>query len=327
MLTEHTVQNIFEKPEQKPTRDGFGKAMVELGASDPRVVVLCADLAESTRALAFKEKYPERYVEMGVAEQNLAAVASGMAAYGKIPFIASYAAFSPGRNWEQIRTTACLNNVPVKVMGMHAGVSVGPDGGTHQALEDIAIMRMLPNMTVISPCDAIEAHKAVLAAAALPTPVYVRFAREATPIMTTEETLFEVGKGYEVWRSENPKVAIIATGPLLHHALLAVKELEAQGVPTVVANIHTINPLDEAFIERLARECGAVVTVEEHQAAGGLGSAVAETLARCHPTPISFVAVQNRFGQSGTPAELLKEYKLDAPAIVEAVREVVGRKG
>ncbi len=208
-------------------------------------------------------------------------------------------------------------------MGMHAGVSVGPDGATHQALEDIATMRVLPNMTVISPCDAIEARKAVLATAALSTPVYVRFAREATPIMTTESTSFEIGKGYEVWRSAKPKVAILATGPLLYHAIRAAQELEEQGIGTLVANIHTIKPLDEELIEKLARETGAVVTVEEHQVVGGLGSAVAECLARRYPTKIAFVGVQNRFGQSGTPEELLHEYKLDTPAIIEAVRDII----
>jgi len=319
--------NIFDSPESLPTRDGFGKALIELGENDPRVVVLCADLAESTRALAFKEKYPDRYIELGVAEQNLATIAAGLANYGKIPFIASYAAFSPGRNNEQIRTTISLNYVPVKVMGMHAGVSVGPDGATHQALEDMALMRVQPNMLVISPCDAEEARKAVVAVAAHPNPVYVRFAREKTPMMTTSETPFEIGKLNVVWRSENPAVVLFATGPLLYQTLVAARELGEQGINVTVANVHTIKPIDREAIVSLAREAGAVVTVEEHQIAGGLGSAIAEVLAQEYPVPQEFIGIHDRFGQSGEPNELLKEYNLDTPAIVAAVKKVIERKG
>ncbi len=318
--------DLFDASAQKPTRDGFGSAMMELGEREPRAVIVCADLAESTRALAFKMKYPARYIEMGVAEQNMATVASGLANYGKIPFMASYAAFSPGRNNEQIRTTITLNNVPVKIMGMHAGVSVGPDGATHQALEDMALMRVQPNMIVISPCDALEAHKAVLAVASNGKPSYVRFAREKTPVMTTDETPFEIGKANEMWRSAAPTVAVFATGPLLFEALSAARDLEMQGIGSVVVNVHTIKPLDEGAVERAARECGAVVTVEEHQIAGGLGGAVAEALARRAPTPIEFIGVHDRYGQSGEPAELLREYGLDAPAIIEAMKQVIARK-
>src|SRR3990167_2069088 len=216
------VQNIFDKPEEKPTRDGFGKGVVEAGENDERVVVLCADLAESTRAHWFKEKFPLRYIEVGVAEQNLATVAAGLANYGKIPFMASYATFSPGRNNEQIRTTISINQVPVKIVGSHAGVSVGPDGATHQALEDIALMRVQPNMCVISPCDSEEAYKATLAAAKHPGPVYLRLAREKTPVMTTQETPFELGKAQVLWqpndKRKKPHAAIFATGPLVHNA-------------------------------------------------------------------------------------------------------------
>ncbi|HEY6019025.1 MAG TPA: transketolase C-terminal domain-containing protein [Candidatus Paceibacterota bacterium] len=319
-------ENIFDKPEMTPTRDGFGKGLLELGETNKAVVALCADLAESTRILPFKEKYPDRYVELGVAEQNLATIASGLANYGKIPFIASYATFSPGRNNEQIRTTVALNNVPVKIAGHHAGVSVGPDGASHQALEDIALMRVIPRMTVISPCDAEEARKATLAAAAYPGPVYVRFAREKSPAMTTGETPFELGKAQVLWESDHkPEVVIFATGPILYQALLAAKELEHE-LPVVVVNIHTIKPIDVEAVTQFAQAAGAVVTVEEHQVAGGLGSAVAEVLAKNTPIPQEFVGVQDQFGQSGEMAELYKFYKMDAPAIANAIRKAASRK-
>jgi transketolase len=319
-------ENLFDKPEQVPTRDGFGTALLELGQSNPKVVALCADLAESTRMLPFKEKYPERYIELGVAEQNLATIASGLANYGKIPFIASYATFSPGRNNEQIRTTISLNNVPVKIVGSHAGVSVGPDGATHQALEDMALMRVQPNMTVLSPCDSEEARKATLAAAALPGPVYIRLAREKTPLMTTPETPFAVGKALPVWQAQNkPKVAIFATGPLLYNALRAVKNLESE-VSVVVFNVPTIKPLDQETLVAAAKNVGAVVTVEEHQIAGGFGGAVAELLAREAPVPIEFVGVSDRFGQSGAPQELIEHYGMGASHIAAAVKKVLARK-
>ena len=322
-------ENIFGgasgEPELALTRDGFGKALLELGENNKEVVALCADLAESTRMLAFKEKYPDRYIEVGVAEQNLAALASGLANYGKIPFIASYATFSPGRNNEQIRTTISLNNVPVKIVGSHAGLSVGPDGATHQALEDIALMRVQPNMTVLSPCDMEEARKATLAAAAYSGPVYLRLAREKTPVMTTAESPFVFGKAHIVWLGEEPHAAIFATGPLLYHALLAAKELENE-IAVSVINVHTIKPLDRETVISAARDSGAVVTVEEHQVAGGLGSAIAEVLAEELPVPIQFVGVRDKFGQSGTPSELLEHYKLSASHIVSAVRKVVMRK-
>ncbi len=327
----HLKEEIFDTDSvakaMESNRDGFGRALLELGETNKDVVALCADLAESTRMLAFKEKYPERYIEVGVAEQNLAALASGLANYGKIPFIASYATFSPGRNNEQIRTTISLNNVPVKIVGSHAGLSVGPDGATHQALEDIALMRVQPNMTVISPCDAEEAYKATLAAAAHPGPVYLRLAREKTPVMTTAETPFTVGKANVLWSSEHgAEVVIFATGPLLHNALLAAKALEHE-VPTEVINVHTIKPLDREAIVAAARAAGAAVTVEEHQIAGGLGSAIAEELARSCPVPVEFIGVEDRFGQSGEPAQLIEHYRLGVAHICEAVRKVRARKG
>jgi transketolase len=319
-------ENIFEKPEQAATRDGFGKGVVEAGEADPRVVLLCADLTESTRAEPFAKKFPERFIEVGVAEQNLATIGAGFAEYGKIPFITSYATFSPGRNNEQIRTTISINNVPVKVCGMHAGLQTGADGATHQALEDIALMRVQPHMIVISPCDAEEGRKATIAAAKSGTPVYLRFGREKTPVMTTPETPFEIGKANVFWKSESPAVAIFATGPLLHNALLAARELEMQGVAVSVTDVHTIKPLDRETIVREAKAAGAAVTVEEHQIAGGFGGAIAELLAQECPVPVEFIGVHDQFGQSGTPAELIEHYKMGMSHIVEAVKTVAARK-
>lgn len=330
-------ENIFDAPESAATRDGFGKGLVEAAQIDPNVVALSADLTESTRVEEFKKKFPERFVEVGVAEQNLATLAAGFAAYGKIPFITSYASFNPGRNNEQIRTTISLNNVHVVVCGMHAGVSVGPDGATHQALEDVALMRVQPNMTVINPCDAEEARKATLAAAAHNGPVYMRFGREKTAIITTSDTPFEIGKANVMWvpspksdfgiRSQtSERVAIFATGSLVYNALTAAKALEEKGVQATVISIHTIKPLDRETIIREARAAGAVVTVEEHQIAGGMGSAVAEVLAAESPTPMEFIGVHDQFGQSGTPDELIKHYKMDAESIVEAAEKVIQRK-
>ena len=321
------LPDLLRDPKATPamgaTRDGFGRALMELGDTNPNVVVLCADLAESTRVLEFKNHFPTRYVELGVAEQNLATVASGMANYGKIPFITSYASFSPGRNNEQIRTTISLNNVPVKIAGMHAGVSVGPDGATHQALEDMALMRVLPRMTVLSPCDAEEAYKATIAAAAVPGPVYLRFAREKTPVFTTQKTPFAIGKTNLLWSTEQPKVVIFATGPLVYRALQAARE--CTDIPVLVVNVHTIKPLDTEAIVQYAQRTGAVVTVEEHQIAGGLGSAVAEVLSQRYPVPIEFIGVHDQFGQSGTPEELIAYYGMDASHISAAVRKVHAR--
>lgn len=317
--------NIFDTPDTAATRDGFGKGVVEAGKADERVVVLSADLAESTRAEWFQKEFPERFIEMGVAEQNMATVAAGMANYGKIPFFTSYAAFSPGRNWEQIRTTIALNNVHAIVCGMHAGVSVGPDGATHQMLEDMAIMRAMPNMIVISPCDAEEARKATIAAAKCGKPVYMRFGREKTPVMTTAESTFEIGKVNVLARTDNPKVVIFATGPLLFNALSAARELQNEGIGSVVANVHTIKPLDRDTIVGLAKECRAVVTVEEHQVNGGLGGAIAELLAREAPTPIEFIGVHNQFGQSGDPKELIEHYGMGIVSIGEAAKKAISR--
>lgn len=322
------VKDVFNKLtiEQVPIRDGFGKGLVEAGEVDERVLALCADLAESTRMHWFAEKFPERYIEIGVAEQNLATVASGLANYGKIPFIASYAVFSPGRNNEQIRTTISLNNVPVKIVGSHAGVSVGPDGATHQALEDIALMRVQPNMTVIVPADSEEARKATVAIAKTNTPAYIRLAREKSPVFTTHKTPFEIGKAEILFESENPQTAIIATGALVYNALLVADELEKEEIGVIVINNHTVKPLDKETIVKAVKRAGAVVTVEEHQIAGGAGSAVAEVLAQEYPVPIEFVGVHDQFGQSGEPDELIEYYGMGVSAIKEAVKKVIKRK-
>jgi len=312
-----------EKVEQIPIRQGFGEGLLEAGEENLQVVGLCADLTESTKMDLFAKKFPERLIEMGVAEQNLASVASGLAAMGKIPFISSYAMFSPGRNWEQIRTTICYNNQPVKIAGSHAGISVGPDGGTHQAIEDIAITRVIPRMVVVSPCDAIEAKKATLASVDTGTPVYIRLAREKTPIITTGTTPFEIGKAQIYWQSTKPQVGIVATGALLHKALLATKELEGKGIEVEVMNLSTIKPLDEKAIIELAKKTGRIVTVEEHQISGGMGSAVAECLVKNFPVPMKFIGVDDQFGQSGTPDELIKHYGMDTESIIKAVTKIL----
>ena len=312
--------------EQAPIRKGFGEGLLASGEADERVVGLCADLTESTQMHLFAKKFPTRFIEMGVAEQNMASVASGMAAMGKIPFVSSYAMFSPGRNWEQIRTTICYNDRKVVIVGSHAGVSVGPDGGTHQVIEDLAIMRVLPNMCVLSPCDAIEAKKATIAAAKTNTPTYIRLAREKTPIITTEETPFEIWKAQVFYKSNNPRVGIIATGALVHKAILAARELEKDGIAATVLNLATIKPLDTEAILALAKECGALVTVEEHQVAGGMGSAIAEFLSENTPTPIAFIGVRDRFGQSGTPDELLEHYGMGVSHIKAAAVRILSAR-
>lgn len=315
-----------EDIEQKPTRDGYGEGLVAAGERDRNVVVLCADLTESTRSEAFSKKFPERFFEVGVAEQNLATIAAGLGISGKIPFISSYAAFSPGRNWEQIRTTISYNDSNVKIAGAHTGISVGPDGATHQAVEDIATMRVMANMRVFVPCDMIEAKKATMAAAFIKGPVYLRFAREKTPVFTTEKTHFIPGTAEIFWQSRKPQVAIIGCGPLLYNALLAAKELEKEKIGSIVVNNHTIKPLDEKTIVSVARKCGAVVTVEEHQVMGGLGGAVAEVLARKAPTPMEFIGMQNTFGESGAPNELIEKYGMGVKSIVAAAKRAIKKK-
>ncbi len=316
---------LFEPDiEQLPSRNGFGEGLVLAAEENEQVVGLCADLTESTKIAAFAEKFPQRFIEIGVAEQNLATVASGMAATGKIPFISSYATFSPGRNWEQIRTTICYNDQPVKIIGSHAGVSVGPDGATHQALEDIAIMRVLPNMVVICPADSIEAKKATLVMARLPKPCYMRLSREKIPVVTTEQTPFEIGKA-EVFY-EGSDVTVIATGQIVYRALLAAEELKLHNISVRVINCHTIKPLDSKTILEAAEETGAIVTVEEHQVAGGLGSTIAELLSQKYPVPLKIIGIENRFGESGEPNELLEKFGLTKEAIIKAITQVLRMK-
>ncbi len=320
---------------QAPTRNGYGEGLVAAGDANPNVVALCADLTESTRVEAFAKKFPERFFELGVAEQNMATVAAGLGTSGKVPFISSYATFSPGRNWEQIRTTIAYNDANVKVAGHHAGISVGPDGATHQATEDIAIMRAMPRMRVHVPCDAIEARKATIAAAQTWGPAYLRFQREKTPIMTTEETPYVPGKAEVFWLPGNgsgargakkPDVLIVGCGGLVFHALLAARTLEEEKISAAVLNVHTVKPLDEKTIVEWAKKAGAVVTVEEHQIVGGLGGAVAETLAAHAPTPIEFIGMHDTFGESGAPDELLKKYGMMPKDIIMAAKKAIRRK-
>ena len=313
--------------EQLPIRQGFGEGLLQAGIDDENVVGLCADLTESTKMQAFAERFPKRFVQVGVAEQNLASVASGMAAMGKIPFISSYAMFSPGRNWEQIRTTITYNDRGVIIAGSHAGISVGPDGGTHQALEDIAIMRVLPNMIVVTPCDSIEAKKATLALAKLKKPTYIRLAREKSPIITTVDTPFEIGKAQVFYEPDGlAHVGVVASGALVANALHAAHNLEKEGIKVKVLNIGTVKPLDEEAILALAKETRAIVTLEEHQIAGGMGSAISEYLAGAYPTAIEFLGVKNKYGQSGTPLELIEKYGMGISHIEEAIKKVLDRK-
>jgi transketolase len=314
--------------EQIPTRKGFGQGLLAAGEANPNVVGLCADLTESTQMNLFADKFPERFIQVGVAEQNLVTVASGLASMGKIPFCSSYAMFSPGRNWEQIRTTITYNDRKVVIVGSHSGISVGPDGGTHQALEDIALMRVLPNMDVINPCDAIEAKKATLALAKTSKPAYIRLGRANSAVVTTEETPFEIGKAEIYWMPEVglAQAGIIATGGLMHRALLAAKELEGEGIKTKVMNLASIKPLDANAVIAFAKECKKIVTVEEHQIAGGMGSAVAEVLAQNFPVPIEFIGVKDLYGQSGTPDELIEHYGMGKDSIKEAVKKILKRK-
>ncbi|OGY29888.1 MAG: transketolase [Candidatus Woykebacteria bacterium RIFCSPHIGHO2_12_FULL_45_10] len=310
--------------EQAGARDGYGQGLLELGEKDKNVVVLTADLAESTRVEEFGKKFPDRFIECGVAEQNMMGIAAGLALTGKTPFVSSYAVFSPGRSWDQLRVSVCYTQANVKVAGAHTGISVGPDGATHQALEDIAIVRVLPNITVVVPCDVHEARKTTLAAAEHKGPFYFRFGREKTPIITTAETPFKIGEALTL--RDGDDVTIIACGSLVYQALLAAEQLVTEGISARVVNNHTIKPIDKLGLAKAAKETGAVVTVEEHQINGGLGGAVAETLAENYPVPIERVGMPDTFGESGAPGELLEKYGMSVKKIKEAVKSVLKRK-
>ncbi|HTX58368.1 MAG TPA: transketolase C-terminal domain-containing protein [Verrucomicrobiae bacterium] len=323
--TMHLADYRSSELKSLPTRNGFGEGLIEAGARNPNVIAICADLAESTRMEGFKKAHPAQYIEIGVAEQLLVAMAGGLASVGKIPWIASYAMFNPGRSWEQVRTIMALNETNVKIAGAHAGVSVGPDGATHQAIEDIAIMRVIPHMTVVVPCDSVQTKKATLALSERFGPTYLRFAREKSPIVTTEQTPFEVGKA-QIFR-EGGDVAVVACGILVYNALAAADVVAREdGIECRVVNNHTVKPMDEAAVVDAAACCGAVVTVEEHQKHAGMGSRVAEILAQRHPVPIEFVGVEDRFGQSGDPTELIEYYGMGTTAIAEAIRRAHSRK-
>jgi transketolase len=309
----------------KKTREGFGHALVDLGEADPRVVVMVGDLTESTMVSFFAEKFPDRFFEIGIAEQNMAAIAAGLAALGKIPFFATYGAFASCRSADQIRVSIAYSNLPVKIGGAHGGISVGPDGATHQAMEEFAIIRAIPNMNLVVPCDYWEARKATRAAVDVPGPVYIRFGREDVPVVTDEATPFTFGKG-EVF-GEGTDVTVIACGVMVYEALRAREAMRAKGVSVRVVNLHTIKPLDRALIVRVAKETGAIVTAEEHQIHGGLGGAVAEVLVQEHPVPVEMVAVHDRFGQSGKPAELMAAFGLKEPDVIKAIERVLARKG
>lgn len=325
MIDNKLVHKIWlnKKVDLEPNRKGFGRGLLELGKHDDQVVAACADLTESTQMHLFRDAFPERFIQIGVAEQNLVTVASGLAAMGKKPYVSSYAAFSPGRNWEQIRTTICLNDQPVKVIGSHAGVSVGPDGATHQMLEDIAIMRVLPNMTVIAPSDSIEAEKATIELAKYNKPAYMRLSREASPIISTKDTPFKIGKAYVYEPGED--VTIIATGVMTYQALVASEILYKQGIEAEVIHCPTIKPLDAATILKSAKKTKKVITVEEHQISGGLGGAVAEFLSEHYPVPVHRIGMRDRFGESGTADELLEHFGLTAQHIVLETLSFLGK--
>ena len=326
MFAEHLDKKICTSEVSKvANRDGYGSGLKEAGEKNNQVVALCADLTDSTRTNIFAEAFPERFVQVGIAEQNMASVASGMAACGKIPFIASYAMFSPGRNWEQVRTTIAYNNVNVKIIGAHAGVSVGPDGATHQAIEDIALMRVIPNMVVIAPCDTHEARKAVLKAAEYEGPVYIRIARDPSPIVTTDASPFEIGKAYTFFHKNSAHtktVGIITTGILAHNALVAASLLNEVGIGVSVLHMPTIKPLDTAALDQFGQTHETIVTLEEHQVAGGLGGAVSEYYSEHAPKRVIKLGVKDQFGQSGTQDELLKYYGLDVEAILTTIKSL-----
>ncbi len=322
----HLVKDVLSPSlELVPTRKGFGTGLLEAGRLNEQVVALCADLTDSTQISLFRDAFPARFIEIGVAEQNLATVGSGLAAMGKIPFVSSYAAFSPGRNWEQIKTTIALNDVPVKIVGAHAGLYTGADGATHQMLEDIALMRVMPNMVVVVPGDAVEAAKATLAVAADSRPAYIRLAREATPVLTTDKSPFELGKAYVY--TEGADVTIISTGTMTYRAMVAAEMLFKDGIDAEVIHCPTIKPLDAVTILKSVHKTKAVITVEEAQISGGLGGAVAELLSEEYPVPLKRLGVRDRYGESGKPEELFNLHGLTAKHIALAAHHITEKKG
>lgn len=317
----HLIDNVLSKDiVLEANRKGFGKGLLEAGKLNDQVVAACADLTDSTQISLFAQAFPERFIEVGVAEQNLVTLGSGLAAMGKIPFVSSYAAFSPGRNWEQIRTTICLNDRPVKIVGAHAGLYTGADGATHQVLEDVALMRVLPNMVVIAPGDSLEAEKAVLAMAKDDRPNYLRLTREATPVLTTAKTPFEIGKAYVY--TEGKDLTIISTGTMTYPAMVAAEELFLKGIDIEVVHVPTIKPLDSITILKSLHKTKKAIVVEEHQINGGLGSAIAELTSEEFPIPIKRIGVRDKFGQSGKPSELLEHYGLTAKHIAREARKI-----
>ncbi|HSX24334.1 MAG TPA: transketolase C-terminal domain-containing protein [Candidatus Saccharimonadales bacterium] len=320
LIDDVTAKDIRTEPMKK----GYSRGLIEAGNQNENVVAASSDVAGSTGTDAFAKEFPDRFIEVGVAEQNLVTVGSGLAAMGKMPFVAAYAAFSPGRNWEQIRTTIALNDRPVKIVSTHVGLSDAPDGATHQMLEDIALMRALPNMTVIAPCDSMEAAKATLAIAQYNKPAYMRIARDDTAIITTDRTPFEIGKAYVY--APGSDITIIATGRMTYYALVAAERLFKDGIDAEVIHCPTIKPLDTATILKSVRKTKAVITAEEGQVNGGFGGAIAELLGEEYPVPLKRIGMQDCFGESGTPKELFEHFGLTAKHIMLAAHEVIARK-
>ncbi len=309
---------------KKPTRDGFGEAIVELGEKRRDIVVLSADLTDSTRAGWFKKKFPERFFSMGVSEQDMICTAAGLALSGKIPFACTFGVFAAGRAWDQVRVSVAYMGLNVRIVGTHGGISVGPDGPTHQAIEEITLMRVLPNMTVVVPCDAVEAKKATIASVFYDGPVYLRLGRSSVPILTGDKDRFEIGKANVLRKGDD--LTIIACGYEVYEAMIACDMLNKDGIAAGLINLHTLKPIDRGVIVKMAKETGAIVTVEEHSIIGGLGGAVSEVLAQEFPVPVEFVGVKDRFGESGSPENLFKAFGLTAEDIVKAAKRVIARK-
>ena len=320
----HLMDPLSPGLKKAATRNGFGEALCEIGEKDETVVALSADVSGSVQMEKFAKKFPGRFFQVGVAEQNMASVAAGLAYSGKKPYIGAFAVFSPGRNWEQIRTTICYANANVKIEGSHVGLDVGEDGATHQALEDVSLMRSLPNMTVISPCDFEETKRAVHAAWKTPGPFYIRCTRNSTPTFTTLETPFEIGKMNLL--CEGGDIAIVAAGRLVYDALLAADALSQEGISAAVANMHTISSPDAAALEKLARKCGVVITVEDHQVKGGLGSTVCETLSDAYPVHVRRMGMEMKFGESGKGNEVMGKYNLSKDGIIKVAKEEIAKK-